>query len=645
MSEEILIGFGAIIILGILSQWLAWRLHLPAILLLLVGGIIAGPITGILHPDEIFGELLFPVVSISVAVILFEGGLSLRFREIRQLGKVVLNLTTICILVTWVLSALLAWALLGLPLNLSILLGAVLVVSGPTVIIPLLRQVRPKGRVSSIIKWEGIINDPIGAILAVLVFEAIAAQGGSAATAAVIEGVVAALVLGTLTGLVCAAAIVLLIRRYLIPDFLQNGVALMMVVVCYILSNHFQPESGLLAVTVMGIALANQRFVSIRHILEFKENLRVLLISSLFVILAARVDMTPEKMLDPSDWIFVALLILLVRPVAVGLSTIGTQLSMKERAFVGWMAPRGIVAAAVTAVFALRLEDLGYQNADTIVSITFLVIIGTVTVYGLTASPVARWLKLAQPNPQGVLFGGAPEWARDMAAMLHKEGIQVALVDTNWSAITRSRKIGLRAYYANLMSEELMYELDLEGIGRLAAMTPNDEVNALAALHFVDTFGRKEVYQLVPTVKSGSKGKPMPQHLRGRLMFSEKATFDYVQQRYREGATLKKTSLTGEYTFEKFKEMYGESALPLFVITEEKELAFFTTESRPTLRPGMKLISLVDPLPEDESTSEARRRSSQRAEEEDKRSQKNAAATTEKEKSETPPSESEDGKK
>jgi len=283
MTEHLLTGLASIVVLGILAQWLAWRLHLPAILLLLVFGVVAGPVTGILDPDLVFGDLLFPLVSISVAIILFEGGLNLKVSELKNARSVISGLVSTGIIITWILAAAGAHFIAGLELRLAVLLGAVLVVSGPTVIIPLLRQIRPLGNIGSIMKWEGIINDPIGALLAVLVFEVILLGGAEGGTAVVITGVLKAIVLGGGIGVAGAGVIVLLLRRYYIPDFLQNPVSLMLVVVCYVASEAIQPESGLLSVTVMGIALANQQFVSIRHILEFKENLRVLLIASLFI--------------------------------------------------------------------------------------------------------------------------------------------------------------------------------------------------------------------------------------------------------------------------------------------------------------------------------------------------------------------------
>ncbi|MEW5923314.1 MAG: cation:proton antiporter [Candidatus Zixiibacteriota bacterium] len=600
MSESMLLGLASIVVLGIVAQWIAWRLHLPSILLLLIGGFIAGPITGILRPDDLFGGLLFPLVSISVAIILFEGGLSLELRELRQVGKIVISLTTTGIFVTWVLASLAAHLVVGIQWVPAILLGAILVVSGPTVIIPLLRHIRPAGNIGSIIKWEGIINDPIGAILAVLVFEVTIAGGFQAGTSTVVFGVIKAIVAGSAIGFMGAVLMVLLLKRYFIPDFLQNPVSLMVVIMAYTAANALQHEAGLLAVTIMGIALANQKYVSIRHIVEFKENLRVLLISSLFIILAARLPLSELGFDNIHYWIFVAILILVIRPAMVFVSTRKAELKMQEKIFLSWVAPRGIVAAAVASVFAIRLAEHGYPHCDILAPLTFMVIIVTVAFYGLTAPYAARQLKVAKPNPQGILFAGAQPWIRDLAKILNEEGFQTVLIDTNWGNITAARNAGLNAHYSNVLSENLHTDLVLDGIGRLLALTPNDEVNSLAALHFQDIFGSSEVYQLSARVSQAKKGKgAMPLHLHGRFLFSKEATYDYLLKRLQSEAIVKKTRLTEEFDFSAVKRMYGATVLPMMVINKAGNLRIYTADYEPSPEAGETLISIVDRVPDD----------------------------------------------
>ena len=597
MSEHLLVGLATVIVLGIGAQWIAWRLNLPGILLLLIAGFLAGPVTGFFNPNEVFGDLLLPLVSVSVGIILFEGGLSLKFSEFREIRKAVVNLVTIGVLVTWVLSTAAAYYLFDLDFRLALLLGAVLVVTGPTVIIPLLRHVRPSGKSGSIMKWEGIVIDPIGAMLAVLVFEAIISASVAQASEQVVLSVIKAAVIGGVSGLLGAKFIMIVLRRYWVPDFLQNPMALMIVVLAFTVSDYFQSESGLLAVTVMGIVLANQKSVSVKHIIEFKETLRVLFISSLFIILAAR--LTPEEvqyLMQFNSIIFLLLMIFIIRPLCVFFSTISTGLNVKEKVFLSWMAPRGIVAAAVSSVFALRLAEAGFVGAERLVDITFLVITATVTVYGLTASPLARYLGIASPNPQGVLFVGAHDWARAIAKMLQDSGYHVSLVDSNWANISAARNDGLKSYYENILLEDISEDVDLNSTGKLVALTSNEEVNSLSALHFVELFGRSQVYQLAKHSKFSARSEAsIPQHLRGRLLFSSEATYDHLTERFTSGAVIKKFTMTEDFNYESFKSLY-ENALPMFIIKESGELVVCTSETKPAPTKGQHLIALVDEL-------------------------------------------------
>ena len=596
MSEHLLVGLATILVLGIGAQWLAWRVSLPAILLLLIFGFIAGPATGFIDPNEIFGNLLLPLVSVSVAIILFEGGLSLKFSEVKAVTGVIRNLVTIGVLVSWILTSVISYLIFGLGLQISVLLGAVLVVTGPTVIIPLLRHIRPSGRVGSIMKWEGIIIDPIGAVLAVLVFEVIISVGLEQATTLVLVSIFKTILIGAVLGLAGAKLVIVILKRHWVPDYLQNPVSLMIVVFVFVCSNVVQIESGLLTVTIMGIALANQRWVSIKHIVEFKENLRVLFISSLFIILSARLTLDElSYAVTVKGLVFLVLMILLVRPVSIFISTFFSDLNIREKLFLSWMAPRGIVAAAVASVFALRLVDVGYEQAERIVDITFLIITGTVAIYGLSAFQVAKRLGLAKPNPEGILMVGAHNWARSIAKFLHDNGFQVTLVDSNWANVSAARQEGLKSYYQNILIEDLSEDIELDGIGRLLAVTPNDEVNSLAALHFIEDFGRSQVYQLPKVSKFSAKSEEsIPQHLRGRLLFGPEATFAYLDQKFASGATLKKTPLTGEFSYESFKKLYGNKALPMFIIRKDNTLIVLASDTTPKPMPGQFLISLVD---------------------------------------------------
>ncbi len=593
MAEILLVGIATLVVVGVGAQWLAWRLGVPSILLLLVFGFLVGPVTGLFDPDAFLGDLLLPVVSVSVAVILFEGGLSLRISELKGYGAVVRNLVTIGVGVTWLVSSLAAYYIAGLDLSISILLGAVLVVTGPTVIIPLLRHVRPVGYLASILRWEGIVIDPIGATLAVLVFEVIVAGGVLEASSAAAIAVVKTIVIGVIAGGLGAFVLKELLKRYWIPDFLQSSVTLMLVVAIFAISDHFQSESGLLSVTLMGIFLANQKSVKVTHIAEFKENLRVLLIWTLFILLAARLRISDISYLHWGSLAFLAILIVVARPLAVLASTIGSNLKFKERFFLMCMAPRGIVAAAISSVFALKLIEQGYAQAELMVPLTFMVIIGTVALYGLGSAPVAALLGIARPNPQGVLFIGAHPWARAVATALKDEGIDVLLTDNNWANISQARMAGLGAHYGNVLSENLPHKLDLSGLGRLIALTPNDNVNSLSASQFAEEFESKRLYQLpLQDVKRASE------NVRGRLIFGKGINYSYIDNKFRAGMIIKKTKLTEEFHFDAFKARYS-GAVPMFVINESKELMVFTIDPPLIPKPGDTIISLLRPIEED----------------------------------------------
>ncbi len=599
MSEHLLMGVAAIIVLGILAQWIAWRIHLPSILILLLVGFLVGPVTGFLNPEQLFGDILFPIISVSVAVILFEGGLSLEFVDVKGVEHVVRRLVSVGVAVTWILGVVAAYLLLELSFILSLLLGAIMVVTGPTVIIPLLQHLRLTNRIGSIARWEGIIIDPIGALLAVLVFEVILLQGADRAATVVLLVIGKTLLIGIGLGVIGAAIMILFLKKYWIPDFLQSPVTLMLVITVFTLSNIFQAESGLLAVTAMGMVLANQRFVTIKHIVEFKENLRVLLISGLFILLAARLNMSAFQYINPNSILFLVLLIFIVRPLSVLLSTIGSNLNWRERVFLFWMAPRGIVAAAVSSVFALHLTEQGQTQAAALMPVTFLVIVGTVTFYGLTATPVARWLNLAHPNPQGMIIVGAHSWARELAKAIQNTQIKVLLVDTNWQNISTARIDGIPAYMGNILAKDIFDKIDLTGLGRLIALTPNNEVNNLANIHFLEFFERAEVYQLSSGKKKEQKEQSTTPALRGRLLFGLDITYEYITDRIQKGAIIKKTPLTKDFNYDELQKYYRNEAIPLFLINEDNELKVFATDNRPEPKPGNTLISLVEDI-EDE---------------------------------------------
>lgn len=595
MEHHLLSSLVIILTLGVAGQWMAWRFRVPSILLLLLLGFFAGPIVGWVDPDKVFGDLLLPLVSLSVAIILFEGGLSLRLTEIEQTGGVFLRLITVGALITWGGLLVPAHYILGLSWPLATLLGAVLVVTGPTVILPLLQHIRLGGRLASLLKWEGIVIDPLGAIVAVLVFQIVRAGELHVPVWEAAGGFLLTLAAGTATGLLAGAILIALLRRYLIPDFLENGVTLMLVLVTFALANQVQAEAGLLAVTVMGILLANQRLVTTHHMAEFKENLSVMLIAGLFILLAARLTLADIQAISAREFIFLGIAIFVVRPAAVLVASFGSALTWKERLFLAFMAPRGIVAAAIASVFSLELVSLNDYGALRLVPITFFVIVGTVAFYGLTALPLARLLGLIHPNPQGVVFVGAFDWVCELAKALKQEGIPVLLIDSDRSKITAARMEGLATYFGSVLSQTTLEEVDLSAMRRLIAATPNDELNTLACQRFASYFGRGEVYQLpCPGRGPGGRYETVSKEQRGRLLFDRQITFPAVVEMFGVHPTARVTRLTREFNYNAFLEMHGRTVVPVFLIRRKRDLYVFAQGATFTPQPGDTIISLAD---------------------------------------------------
>lgn len=604
--EANLLYLSGVLALGVTAQWLAWRFRVPSILLLLLFGFAAGQSPRFTDPEQLVGEdLFYAIVSLSVAVILFEGGLSLRISELRAKGGMVARLVTMGAVITWLLTTLAARFILGLTLEISLLVGAILTVTGPTVIMPLLRHVRPTKQLGAVAKWEGIVIDPIGAVLAALVFEAVSSEGIQAAASHTLLGLLATAAFGGTVGIVAAVLLVQLLKRFLVPDYLENVVILTVVLASFTLSNVQFHESGLVAVTILGVALANQKAVTVHHVVMFKENLQVLLLSVLFILLGSKLKLNDLLELGWPGLLFLLSLLFVVRPAAVFLSTWGGGMNNKERMFLAWLAPRGIVAAAVSSLFALQLSQMEgldpavAADATELAPIVFLTIVGTVAIYGLTLSPLARWLGMAEPTPQGILFAGASLVVRTIAKSLQDEGFQVLLVDTNHQNIMTARMQGLPTVQASILSEYVNEELDLSGIGRLATMTPNDEVNALAVMEFDHVFGRAGIFQVAPNTAGKGRQDPAKGKFRARVLFDRGATYSNLTQRMVLGAVVKKTKLTEEFDFEDFRALYGPDALVLFVL-DDGELKPRTSESTTVPTAGQTIISLVQPMDETE---------------------------------------------
>lgn len=610
MDQTILITLTGIIVTGIGAQWLAWRLKVPAILFLLGIGLLLGPVTGLLDPNALLGDLLFPLVSLAVAVILFEGALTLQFKELKGVGSAVWLLVTLGAFVTWVIASYAAYFFVGLPPLVAALFGAIVIVTGPTVIVPLLRIVRPSVKVSTLLRWEGIIIDPIGAVVAVLVFEYILMRTvpahANAGLTAIIIPFLELIGVGMVLGLVGGYLLGLILRRHLLPEYLVNVVVLATVLAVFTASNLMADESGLIAVTVMGILLANMRAVPLAEILHFKESLTILFISGLFILLAARIQPAMFSSIG-----FGALLVLLAiqfvaQPAKVWISTIGSGLNWREKLLTAWIGPRGIVAAAISGLFAIQLDQHGVPGAEVLVPLTFTIIFGTVVTASLTARPLANYLGVAQPEDKGVLMVGINVFSRMLAQALKKHGYRVILADSNFADIRTARMEGLETFYGNAVSQAADQRLDLVGIGRLFAVSGVPEMNNLAAIRYRHEFGAENVYVLqTPQEKSGSDQQRLSDVFTGRKLFGPDVSLGDLMLLIEQKAEIKSTRLTGAFNWEKYQQTYDNRGILLFMISPKGILHVQSDGPMPTPGEGWIIIGLYRPQAEVEAKPEA----------------------------------------
>ncbi len=578
---------------GIGAQWLALRLGLPSILVLLASGLVLGAGFGVLHPHELFGEVWQPAIALAVGLVLFEGGLSLKRAELHAGGRVLTRLLTLGVTITFVAGTLLAASIVGIPFGVAAVVGALLVVTGPTVVGPLLASIRPHGAVGPILKAEGILVDPIGALLGSIIAKVVITRHSASEVTDLAGGVGRFLVVGLGIGLLGAVIAVAVLKRYLIPDGLTTAFALALAVLVIAGADELVDDSGLLAVTVMGMVIGSQQRGDVRTLLEFNETVRVLLIASLFVVLGAEV--TTRDQLASIGWqeiVFVTLLIVVIRPVVVALSTAGSELRRQQRIFLAWMAPRGIVAASTASLFAINLQHARVPGADDIVPVVFVTIVVTISVYGMTSGPLARRLGLAEAHPQGTLVLGANPLAVAMSGALHREGFRVLLVDTDADAIAAARDAGLEAHLGSLLSDLAVSEIDLRGIGRLLAVTANPEATALAALRFSPIFGRRDVYE-VPVTQALAGHQEVARELHARPLETEGLGFTDLTERLKAGGSFVTEAVDVHLDKGALRARHALHGIPMFVVKPDHTLVVGAVDGPVSCGPGDRLISFV----------------------------------------------------
>ncbi|MGY3942057.1 cation:proton antiporter [Aeromonas tecta] len=588
----IALSLAGIALISLLAQWLAWSLRVPAILFLLLSGLLLGPMTGVLDPDALLGELLFPLVSLSVAIILFEGALTLHLTELKGIGKVVRNLCSIGMLVSFAVIGGASYFLLGLDWRVAMVLGAVLVVTGPTVVAPMLNVIRPVREVDKILRWEGIVIDPIGALFAVLIYEAVRLGSQGDLLGHTLLALAKTVGIGTLIGVAAGWLTTLLIRKDWLPVSLHKFGVLALVLVTFTLSDWLSHESGLLAVTVFGIWLANQEGLDLEEVLEFKEDLAVILISSLFILLAARLDLAQLWQLGPMVLLLLCVVQFVARPLCILVSTLGSELPWRARALLSWIAPRGIVAAAVSASFAISMHEAGIADADKLVPLVFAVIIFTVVLQSLTAAPLASLLGMRQPAPNVWLLIGANSVARAIGKALADQGIPVQLSDPAWEHCKLARMSNLPCYFGNPQSEHAELHLPLTSISTVLALSPNRHNNALGVLHFAHLYGEEKVYSLRSSEQHGKANRESATFRARQNLFGPDMNFARLSGLLNRGGQIKATRLRDAFDWSQYQEA-NPGAILLFVLDGKGHPQVVTGPVTP--QAGDLLIALQPP--------------------------------------------------
>ena len=573
-----MLELAGIIILGIVAQWVAWKLKIPAILPLLLIGLLVGPIAAEYLSDDggkwiepiwngekgLFpGDGLYYFVSLAISIILFEGGLTLKRSEIKNVGPVITKLITLGSAITFFGAGVMAHYIFDLGWELSFLFSGLIIVTGPTVITPILRNIPLKKDISTVLKWEGILIDPIGALVAVLVFEFISVGGGGAFTKTALIEFGKILLFGTTFGFTFAHALAFSINKKLIPHYLLNVVALSAVLLVFVLSEIFAHESGLLAVVVMGMVLGNGNLANLKELLYFKESLSVLLISILFILLSANINI--EDLFLLYTWktvVLFAVVVFIIRPIAVFASTLNSNLKLNEKLFISWVGPRGIVAAGIASLFGSKLIKQGVDGAEFITPLVFMIVLGTVLLNATTARFFAKMVGVFLKKSDAVLFVGASKPVRLIAKFLKNKGKRVILIDSNKSFIKEALDSDIEAFKVDVYDDELANNIELNDVGYLIALTGSDQVNMHALNKFSQNFGEQGAYKL-----ASSKEITEASDSDRESFFTPHDDYINLSEAYRENPIINEVNISNQKEYNSLLEVLSkeEKSIPLFV--------------------------------------------------------------------------------
>ncbi|WP_430927673.1 cation:proton antiporter [Polaribacter marinivivus] len=573
-----MIELAGIIILGILAQWVAWKFKIPAILPLILIGLLVGPIAATYLTEDgskwiepiwngekgLFpGDYLYYFVSLAISIILFEGGLTLKRSEIKNLGPVITKLITLGSAITFFGAGIVAHLIFDLSWELSFLFSGLIIVTGPTVITPILRNIPLKRDISTVLKWEGILIDPIGALVAVLVFEFISVGGGGGFTKTALIEFGKILLFGTTFGFTFAHALAYAVNKKMIPHYLLNVVSLSAVLLVFVESEIFAHESGLLAVVVMGMVLGNGKLNNIKELLYFKESLSVLLISILFILLAANINM--EALMLLYTWktaVLFAIVVFLIRPLAVFSSTLNSKLKLQEKLFISWVGPRGIVAAGIASLFGSKLIKQGVEGAEYITPLVFMIVLGTVLLNATTARLFAKLVGVFLTKSNAILLVGASNPSRLIASYLRDKGKRVVLIDSNKNFIKQAQDDDLEALNVNIYDDELSDNIELSDVGYLIAITGNDAVNKYALANFSKIFGEHGSFRLASSIEILNATDEERQKF-----FTPKDDYINLSEAFRENPNIIEVKIKNKTEYSNILNLLAkeEKSIPLFI--------------------------------------------------------------------------------
>lgn len=584
--DDALFQIGLISFLSIASQWVGWRIKVPSIVFLLLSGFLAGPIFHLIDPQALLGDFLQPAISVAVGIILFEGSLTLNFKEAKKARQAIRRIVVVGAPVRWILMSLAGYYIGGLSLPVAITFGALLIVTGPTVIMPLLKQARLNDRAGSVLKWEGIVNDPIGAVLAVLAYEFFhLTHAGTTSTTDFFFHTGSIIVFVTMISILFGAILAKILNKGLVPEYLKPAFLTSTVIILFIGCNSILHESGLIGVTVLGITLANLGVTSIDELKRFKETITIMLVSGLFILLTAQIDPNILLSIDWRGYAFLASILFVIRPITILLSSIGTTLSRNEIILTSWIAPRGIVCAAVAGVMGPLMVEAGYPDGALMLPLAFALVLITVVLHGLTAKPLAQKLGLAHPDTDGLIIVGANDWTIQFAETLKNNNIAVMISDRTWHALKPVRMADIPSYYGEMLSEETEYNLEMTRYNRLLSATDNPAYNALVCSHFAHEFGRERVFQISANDEEEHERKQITETMRGRVFVSDNVDFWDFTRLYRQGWRFKAKRVDNTFNLQEIREKRDNDELYIIgVIQEEKRLKFKEPDDKDTLK-------------------------------------------------------------